>query len=57
MPEIVFDYTVIQTMNKAEKQKKARVITLDYFLHWDGKQWTIEDTATGKVANVYVSVV
>lgn len=57
MAEIVFDYSVIKQMNEAEKQRKSRIIMLDYILMWDGKTWTILTRETGQVSNVYVSVV
>ena len=57
MAEIVFDYSVVSLMNEAEKEGKARIITFDYLLIWDGKHWTIKNTLTGQVSNVYVSVV
>ena len=57
MAEIVFDYSVVSMMNEAEKEKAARIITFDYLLMWDGKHWTVKNTVTGQVSDVYVSVV
>lgn len=57
MAEIVFDYSVASLMNEAEKEKAARIITFDYLLMWNGKSWTVKNTVTGQVSNVYVSVV
>ncbi len=57
MAEVVCDYSVVRLMNEAEGEEAARIITLDYILIWDGYSWSIYDTATQKMRDVYVSVV
>lgn len=54
--EVVFNYDIVSLMDEAQKEPAARIVTLDYILIWDGYSWTIYDTATQVMRDVYISV-